>query len=400
MFPFDINGGGPSVQCQSIPRSEGQLRAVESQVPCYRGSSCGDPAIYVSIGDEKKPENRNKSFTVNVRTLRQGAKALVGQTMTSTIPTPVSEANIELWNNTRKLGLREPWKSPSLFDGATTGPTSTGAEDPTEADRLVKQALQTFVDTPVRNGKILLIDHIPYGWDLNALGDAVLTLVREEERNAMPWSNIESVSVVYEPLEPWLDLHLRRNPTNQFWTVFGRTHFGPRSSGAQGTPSAALFLGIALHILAWTWIKGDGPNSVTWQILVLFTMFFSLALFACGIIVFREILGIKLFDTVLLAQPLAYWHATGLPPSLNRQEALHQIAQQPGYSAVDPSAITLERRTDGWYLQRGVRELEWLAGHRQVLLNAIRQRKYGDLTADIIGFNQRRLTTITPPATR
>lgn len=99
--------------------------------------------------------------------------------------------------------------------------------------------LQSFIDTA--GVKILLVDHVPYGWDLITLQEAILQMVQVEQTTT--WTNntpkIDEVSVTYEHFPAWLDLQVKR--PNVDWNI--PTSFGRSGGGYQDEWIIALAIG-------------------------------------------------------------------------------------------------------------------------------------------------------------
>ena len=351
-----------------------KLRGVEGGVPCYRGS----PAIGEPIYAE---ENHLDS-----RTVKSGAAAWVSA---GSYSVQATEAQIGQWNSTRRQGFSEPWKQPSIFVQGAQGPeTPTSPDDDAAGRRSAQGVLQSFIDTA--GVKILLVDHVLYGWDLIALQEAVFRMIQEEQTPAQTSNRtkIRSLSVIYEHLPAWLDLQVKR--PNVDWNI--PTTFGRSGGGHQDGWIIALAIGclsllpLAIGILVDSYQK-DLPAEKTWGWILALC---NLGLLCAARARYLQLAQIKIFDTLILAHPLVHWQSTGLPPSLSQREAIDHLCQLPAFCESSPPQINLARHSDGWHVLRGARELDWLAEYRDIILRAIKRKETGDLTLDVIRHVQQR----------
>ena len=372
--------GAASLRSNHYSRGEGQLRAVEGGVPCYRGSNGGESHIY-----QLSPRR-------NARTLAPRGEAQVVATSLSAHLQKVSEMQRSVWNVTRKHGLSEPWKSPVIFDELDDEQASNPPAENVSARQLVEAALQEFINVTDTSAKILLVDHVPYGWDLTALRDAVAKLIEEETGASDDSEKICETLVNYEPMDHWIRLRVLDRGTPHVRSAYGQAVFGALTYDGQSLWS---ILGPLLFVWSLFFIHDSERRLgiVSVGCLPLFCLLVLCATTCARITPAKRIASttrpkrVALFDTVMLAHPLTQWQQTDIPLSIGKQDAFDQLQERE--STIDSAKVKLEQRNEGWYVLRGSREADWLADHREILLKAIKRRADGDLTLDIISRQHR-----------
>ncbi|KDN49242.1 hypothetical protein K437DRAFT_80167 [Tilletiaria anomala UBC 951] len=443
-----------------------QLRAVQDTVPCYRSAPWLKGALKYS-GARQSHNARTIESTdasVGIRALLASGRASGAMDIETGLPIvqPAAHAAaaqiedaaangngrgagrrlanvkapkkiIEEWNATRAKGLREPWRGPPLRpsrDGSSCDddahlPSSTDGflEDPPKIRSALYRSLSDFIreEAHLASAKIMLFEHLPYGWDLDALSKSVQTLINTANApgtvpptSAAPLHpRIARVRITYERIPPWLDLQVRHTREwLPFWGGGLPVNAGVSLAGAQSWVMACFAAAFAGGIFALVSFGSSSPSwhgnspspgapsqmassagninaTLAWTALLL-----AIVSGAIGVYTMIQIAHVRASDTILMAHALKSWRHTGLPASYSRNEVVREM-QERHASAVDARSagdergniapLTLARRPDGWYvLAAGLREGDWLGAHKDWLLEAVRLKKSGDLSADFL----------------
>ena len=385
------DGGVPQAPFEGDNLGGGQLRAVEDAVPCYRGNPyLPDGLEYLTGWVNARILGPNSTARVKAP-LVSAVQMRSGQLIDERSGLPVSrrmasvkvtERLRELWNITRRRGMREPWRAPITRPEDDDDDLPQAHNDPFTLRVDIKAALKEFIEQPVRPAKMLVFDHIPYGWDLNALQEATMKIVNEHVGQPGWFSSaqpIASVRVTYERVRPWLDISVRKT----------RLRSLPIDAGIERipVPTSLFILGsVSIIGIILSFILSDiGSDGFSiWSVRLL--TFASIAgLFYTGLQV-TLLSRVLCTDTILMAHPLKRWRPTGLPASYSREEVLTALTKRrlALSGGLNSDTIHLSRRTDGWYVLQGMREGDWLRDHHAVLVAAIKERKTCDLTGEVL----------------
>ena len=390
----------------------GLLRAVEDSVPCLRSIRMSEPQIDYEHSERKNARMLSERTSAQVRVLLDSANVRVTDARFNRANiVPGAKADVKVpgkmvvaWNIIRKRGLKEPWCGPpqreernsgvsataSASDAATADPISSSAprlpyspEAQGGCREAVRKAVAEFAGAPVNKAKIMVFDHMPFGWDLSALEDAIQRRVIDQLPQHHDDGPITRVFVTYEEMDPWLELQVMGSR--------GRT-FLPMNAGAKKssipTEAAGLFPLIIISVCAavgFASAKSLALRIVSWLFWILFGAFlvFGIAMVASGV-------GYTISDTVMLAHPLKAWQHTNCPSSFSREEVVRELLGQAADEEGKTNELQLSRRSDGWYVLRGVREGDWLRDHLVFLNEVVRLRKSGDLSEALADYYERR----------
>jgi len=307
------------------------------------------------------------------------------------------------WNLMRKRGLKEPWCGPpqedeqdasaadTVHSSATTLPSSTEAQ--IASRQAVQKALEDFVAAPLRGlanptasrAKIMVFDQMPFGWDLSALENAIQHKIID--RLPQAHNTISRVFVTYQEIDPWLELQVMASKAKSFLPMNAGAKKSSQPDGLVGLIHLNGFLLIWIILSSGVISKSDSIVAWAANILFCFGFAFSVSRSIQSIVSMR---GNVVSDTVMLAHPLKAWQHTNCSPSLSREEVVRGLFGQDTNMDGKSSDVQLSRRSDGWYVLRGIREGDWLRDHLQFLEEVVRLRKSGDLSEALAAYHAQR----------